>query len=44
MTGRIVFGKTPLALVEAYSEYAGRMRPLPDWAHQGAILGLMGRH
>jgi alpha-glucosidase (family GH31 glycosyl hydrolase) len=42
MTGRIVFGETPLALVEAYSEYAGRMRPLPDWAHQGAILGLMG--
>ena len=42
MTGRIVFGETPLALVEAYSEYAGRMRLLPDWVHQGAILGLMG--
>ncbi len=42
MTGRILFGETPLELVEAYSEYSGRMRPLPDWAHQGAILGLMG--
>lgn len=42
MTGRVVFGETPLELIEAYSEYSGRMRPLPDWAHQGAILGLMG--
>jgi alpha-glucosidase len=42
MTGRILFGETPLDLVAAFTEYAGRMRPLPDWAHQGAILGLMG--
>lgn len=42
MKGRIIFGETPLDLVEAYSEYSGRMRPLPDWAHRGAILGLMG--
>ena len=42
MTGRILFGETALDLVEAFTEYTGRMRPLPDWAHQGAILGLMG--
>ncbi len=42
MIGRILFGETPLELIEAYSEYSGRMRPLPDWAHKGAVLGLMG--
>ena len=26
---------TPLELIEAYTAYAGRMRPLPDWVHQG---------
>jgi alpha-glucosidase len=42
MTGRILYGATPLDLVEAYTEYSGRMRALPDWVHEGAILGLMG--
>ena len=42
MTGRILYGKTPLDLIEAYTEYAGRMRVLPDWVHNGVILGLMG--
>jgi sulfoquinovosidase len=42
MTGRILYGETPLDLIETYTEYAGRMRVLPDWAHNGAILGLMG--
>ncbi len=35
MTGRILHGATPLDLIEAYTDYAGRMRPLPDWVHQG---------
>ena len=42
MTGRILYGETPLDLIEAYTEYAGRMRALPDWVHEGVILGLMG--
>lgn len=42
MTGRILFGTTPLELVEAYTEYSGRMRPLPDWVHEGVIAGLQG--
>ena len=42
MVGRILFGETPVDLIEAFTEYAGRMRPLPDWVHQGAIMGLMG--
>jgi alpha-glucosidase len=42
MTGRILYGETPLDLIEAYSAYAGRMRALPDWAQEGAIIGLQG--
>jgi sulfoquinovosidase len=42
MTGRILYGETPLDLIETYTEYAGRMRVLPDWVHNGAIVALQG--
>ena len=42
MTGRVLYGETPLDLIEAYTEYAGRMRVLPDWVHSGVILGVAG--
>jgi alpha-glucosidase len=42
MTGRILYGRTPLDLVEAFTEYTGRMRVLPDWIHEGLILGTQG--
>ena len=42
MKGRILYGKTPPDLIREYTEYAGRMRPLPDWIHQGAIVGIQG--
>ena len=42
MTGRILYGETPLDLIEAYTEYTGRMRALPDWVHSGVILGVVG--
>ena len=42
MTGRILYGETPVDLLEAYTEYTGRMRKLPDWMHNGVILGIMG--
>lgn len=42
LTGRILFGRTPLDLIEEYTAYAGRMRPLPDWVNAGAIVGLQG--
>jgi sulfoquinovosidase len=42
MTGQILYGETPLDLIEAYTAYAGRMRVLPDWVHSGVIAGLMG--
>ena len=29
-------------LLESYTSFAGRMTPLPDWSHSGAILGLQG--
>jgi sulfoquinovosidase len=42
MTGRILYGGTPIDLLEAYTEYSGRMRKLPDWVHNGVILSPMG--
>ena len=40
--GRIINGDDPLALIEEYTTYSGRMRELPDWIHDGAILGMQG--
>jgi alpha-glucosidase len=42
MIGRILYGETPLDLIESYTEYSGRMRALPDWVHSGVILGVVG--
>lgn len=42
MKGRIINGDTPLELIEEYTTYSGRMRELPDWVHEGAILGMQG--
>ncbi|MBP6469482.1 MAG: alpha-glucosidase [Chloroflexi bacterium] len=42
MNGRILNGDSPSTLIERYTEYAGRMRPLPDWIMDGAIIGMQG--
>jgi alpha-glucosidase len=42
LAGRVYYGATPAELIEAHTRYAGRMRPLPEWVHQGAIVGLQG--
>ena len=42
MTGRILYGKTPLDLIQEYTEYTGRMRTLPDWIQQGAVISVQG--
>jgi alpha-glucosidase (family GH31 glycosyl hydrolase) len=42
MRGQIQAGDTPTQLIEQYTEYSGRMRPLPEWILNGAILGLQG--
>jgi len=43
MIGRILFGESYLDLIEKYTEYCGRMIPLPDWLNEGgAIVGMEG--
>lgn len=40
MTGRILYGDSPLALIERFTEFAGRMPPLPAWVDRGAIVAI----
>ena len=40
MRGRVLAGDSPLSLIESFTEYAGRMPALPDWANEGAIVAL----
>ena len=43
VTGRILHGDNPLALVEAFTAWSGRMKPLARWASgQGAVVGMEG--
>lgn len=40
MTGRVLFGQSPLELIERFTEYAGRMPPPPAWVDEGAIVAI----
>jgi sulfoquinovosidase len=40
--GRILYGDTLLDIVETYTEYSGRMDPLPQWTQTGSIVRLYG--
>ncbi len=42
MKGRILFGLDLLSLLSTYTKYSGRMRPLPHWIDQGAIVAVQG--
>lgn len=42
LSGHFLAGNAPLDLVTASTELTGRMRPLPAWVTQGAIIGLQG--
>src|SRR5215217_7996881 len=42
MRGQILGGDTPAELIAQYTEYSGRMRPLPDWILGGAVVGVQG--
>ncbi len=42
MRGQIPSADTPGGLIEQYTEYSGRMRPLPGWIMGGAVVGLQG--
>src|ERR671911_1854634 len=42
MRGQILSGENPPELIEQYTEYSGRMRPLPEWILGGAVVGVQG--
>lgn len=42
LDGRLFAAKDPLSLLEATSRWTGRMPELPDWVHEGAIIGMQG--
>lgn len=42
LRARIFRGGSPPELIRAYTRYAGRMRPLPDWILEGAVAGMQG--
>src|SRR3712207_1843422 len=42
MRGQVLNGDTPAELIKQYTEYSGRMRPLPEWILNGAVVGLQG--
>jgi sulfoquinovosidase len=37
---RVLGGESPLELLERFTEYSGRMPPLPDWVGEGAIVAI----
>jgi len=39
---RIVGGETPIERVESFTRYTGRMPALPDWIHEGGVVGMQG--
>ncbi|KAI9355960.1 family 31 glycoside hydrolase [Zopfochytrium polystomum] len=38
----VLKGKSPLHLIEQYTEFSGRMKGLPSWVVEGVILGIQG--
>ena len=42
MQGNILYGESPAELIETCTAAVGRMRPLPDWILDGAVVGLQG--
>jgi hypothetical protein len=42
VVGHVMGGAMPKDLIREYTEYAGRMRVLPEWTSKGAIVGLQG--
>ncbi|MDJ0798508.1 MAG: alpha-glucosidase, partial [Calothrix sp. MO_167.B12] len=42
MQGQLLCGESPLELIELYTEYTGRMAPLPNWLNSGALIGMQG--
>ncbi len=42
MSGGLLYGDSPAALVETYTGIIGRMPPLPEWITRGAVVGMQG--
>jgi alpha-glucosidase len=42
MKGRLLWGRTLLDILNEFTSYSGRMPVLPDWIHQGAVIGMTG--
>jgi len=42
MSGNILYGETPSQLIKEYTNSSGRMRSLPEWVHDGAVVGMQG--
>ena len=42
LRAQLIAGESPLEIIEAYTEYSGRMQPLPDWTQEGAIVRSYG--
>ena len=42
MTGGIIHSGNPLEIIEEYTKYSGRMKPLPGWSQNGAVIGMQG--
>lgn len=42
LRGRLFVGDSPASLLEAYTRFTGRMRPLPEWIQRGAVIGMQG--
>ncbi len=42
VSGRLLRGNSPKELIRSYTKYCGRMKVLPDWIHEGAIVGIQG--
>ena len=41
-SGQVLHGETALDLIGTYTNYSGRMRELPEWVHEGAIICVEG--
>lgn len=37
-----ISAENPKTLLKTFTEYSGRMKPLPEWSDQGAIIGMQG--
>ena len=42
LAGRIINGKSMIDIVEEITTVTGRMKPLPRWTQEGAVVGLEG--